>query len=359
MITDWPRALEAPAAHALIRCRPEDFLVSEELGFEPSGEGEHVFLYLQKRNLNSMELLQRLAALSGVPERDIGVSGLKDRNAVTRQWFSVGMAGRQEPDWMALEAGGDVQLLQRGRHTRKLRRGVHRANRFRLQLRNVSGERAALEQRLQQVRAQGAPNYFGEQRFGRGGANLEQARRWALGGGRRLTRAKRSLYLSALRAFLFNTILAQRVAAGSWDIPCDGDVCILRGSRSLFTCGLVDDELRERARLGDLHPGLPLWGGGASAASPARALQQREALAQHRPLCDFLEREGLELSWRPARLLADDFCWQFCDDGALQLDFALGAGAYATALLAEIVRYEQGGQPEIQQDSLPGTQQGT
>lgn len=357
MTNVWPRAWGTPPARALIRCRPEDFLVSEELGFELSGEGEHVFLYLQKRNLNSMELLQRLAALSGVPERDIGVSGLKDRNAVTRQWFSVGLAGRPEPDWTALQAGGDVQLLQRGRHTRKLRRGVHRANRFRLLLRAVSGDRAALEQRLQQVREQGAPNYFGEQRFGRGGAGLEQAQRWALTGGRRLTRARRSLHLSALRAFLFNTVLAERVVAGNWNIPCEGDVVMLRGSRSLFTCAQVDEELLSRARLGDVHPGLPLWGRGVSAAAPARALQQREALAQHRLLCEVLEREGLELSWRPARLLADDFCWQFCDDGALQLDFALGAGAYATALLAEIVQYQQGGQPEIQQDARPDRQQ--
>jgi tRNA pseudouridine13 synthase len=243
-------------------------------------------------------------------------------------------------------------VLQLGRHSRKLRRGVHRANRFRLVLRGVSGERAALEERLQQVRQQGAPNYFGEQRFGRDGATLAQARRWAAGGGRRQTRARRSLHLSALRAFLFNTALAERVRAGSWGTPCDGDVCMLHGSRSLFTCERVDDELRARARLGDVHPGLPLWGRGVSLASPSRALQQRETLAEHRDLCEFLEREGLALSWRPARLLADDFCWQFCDDGALQLDFALGAGAYATALLAEIVQYEQGEQAEIQQDSL-------
>ena len=342
MITAWPRARGVPPARALIRCQPEDFAVSEELGFELSGEGEHVFLYLQKRNLNTMELLQRLAELSGVSERDIGVSGLKDRNAVTRQWFSVGMAGRQEPDWHVLEGAGDVQILERGRHSRKLRRGVHRANRFRLVLRALSGERSALEQRLQQVRTQGAPNYFGAQRFGRNGATLEQAHRWAQGGGRRLTRTKRGLYLSALRAFLFNTTLAVRVEDGSWNIICDGDVCMLQGSRSLFSCDLVDDELLARANAGDIHPGLPLWGRGISAASPARALQQRESLADHLPLCEFLEGEGLDLSWRPARLLADDFCWQFCDDGALQLDFALSAGVYATALLAEIVQFEQG-----------------
>jgi tRNA pseudouridine13 synthase len=347
MTTSWPSAWGNPPSRALIRCQPEDFTVSEELGFDLSGEGEHVFLYLQKRNLNTMELLQRLAAASGVPQRDIGVSGLKDRNAVTRQWFSIGMAGRTEPDWQVLEAAGDVQLLERGRHSRKLRRGVHRSNRFRLMLRAVTGERDALEQRLQQVSQGGVPNYFGAQRFGRNGATLEQARRWARSGGRRLTRAKRGFFLSALRAYLYNTVLAARVVAGNWNTLSDGDVCILQGTRSQFTCGIVDEELRSRASSGDVHPGLPLWGRGTSPASPERDLQQREALAEHMPLCNFLESEGLELAWRPARQLADDFCWQFCDDGALQLDFALGAGCYATALLAEIVQFEQGTSGDI------------
>jgi len=342
MSPDWPRAWGAPSARVLIRCRPEDFTVSEELGFEPSGEGEHVFLYLQKRNLNSTELLQRLAALGGVPERDIGVSGLKDRNAVTRQWFSLGLAGRAEPDWSALEEPGDVRVLQRVRHDRKLRRGVHRANRFRLLLREVDGERAALEARLLQVREEGVPNYFGEQRFGRDGATLEQARQWAGGGGRRLTRSRRSLYLSALRSYLFNIALAARVRDGSWNRVSAGDVCILQGTRSLFTCTALDRELSLRVERGDVHPGLPLWGRGRSRASPECTRAVLESLAEEGALCDFLERQGLELSWRPSRLVADDFCWQFCDDGSLQLDFALGAGAYATALLAEIVQYQQG-----------------
>ncbi len=339
MMPDWPRARGVPPAAALIRSRPEDFQVTEELGFTPSGEGEHVFLYLQKRQLNTLELLQRVAALSGVPERDIGISGLKDRNAVTRQWFSVGMAGRPEPDWHQLEVGGDVRLLRRERHLRKLRRGVHRANRFRLVLRELDGDRAALQQRLEQVRRAGVPNYFGEQRFGHGGSTLEQARRWARTGGRRVTRARRSLYLSALRAYLFNTLLARRVEVGDWADVVDGDVCALQGSRSLFRCEHADSDLRQRAVAGDLHPALPLWGRGGENAFGERALQLGEMLQHESELCAFLERAGLELDWRPARLLADDFCWQFCDDGDLQLDFALGAGAFATALLAEIVRY--------------------
>jgi tRNA pseudouridine13 synthase len=342
MTADWPRAWGAPPASARIRTSPEDFLVCEELGFELSGTGEHVFLYLQKRNLNSMELLTRISRLSGTAERDIGISGLKDRNAVTRQWFSVGLAGRAEPDWQALEAGGDVQVLVQGRHLRKLRRGVHKANRFTLLLRELVGDRDALEQRLQLVHDQGVPNYFGEQRFGRDGATLAQARRAMSSGGRRLTRNKRGLYLSALRSFLFNTLLGARVEAGNWNSILDGDVCMLQGSRSLFSCELVDEEIRERAMRGDIHVGLPLWGQGLSPASLERSGAQRDELAQYPDICDFLEKAGLELAWRPARLLADDFCWEFCDDGSLQLEFALGAGAYATALLAELVQYNPG-----------------
>jgi len=341
MMPSWPRAWSEPAGSALIRSRPEDFRVDEELGFELSGEGEHCFLYLQKRQLNSMELVQRVSALSGVPPRDIGVSGLKDRNAVTRQWVSVGMAGRAEPDWRALESGGDITVVQTGRHARKLRRGVHRANRFALVLREIDGAVATLEARLQKLRDCGVPNYFGEQRFGRAGATLEQAQRW-MRGGRRISREKRSLYFSALRACVFNQLLASRVRSGSWSAILPGDVCMLHGTRSVFGCGEVTDDIERRARAGDIHPGLPLWGRGWARAATGFGAGQLDLPVDCRATCDFLEASGLDLSWRPARLMPDDFCWEFCDDGTLRLDFSLGAGGYATALLAEFVRYKEG-----------------
>jgi len=341
MMPPWPRAWGSLPGSASIRCCPEDFKVSEQLGFELSGAGEHCFLYVQKRQLNSMELLQRLSALSGAAPRDIGLSGLKDRNAVTRQWFSVGMAGRAEPDWHALEAGGDVQVVAMGRHLRKLRRGVHRANRFTLVLRALTGERAALEQRLEKLRDAGVPNYFGEQRFGRNGSTLEQARRW-MHSGRRLSRDKRSLYFSALRAYVFNRLLALRVENGDWNAINPGDVCLLRGTRSFFTCAEVNDDIRARARGGDIHPGLPLWGRGQASVDAMFGARQADTLAECRDICDFLEESALDLAWRPARMVPDDFCWQFCDDETLQLDFSLGAGSYATALLAEFVQYKEG-----------------
>jgi tRNA pseudouridine13 synthase len=341
MIELWPGAWGPVPGDALIRCRAEDFQVSEHLGFELSEEGEHCFLHLQKRQLNTIELVQRLSVLSGVPPRDVGYSGLKDRNAVTRQWFSLGMAGHIEPDWRALEAAGDVQVLQVGRHSRKLKRGVHRANRFTLILRELTGQRAMLEQRLKTIRDQGAPNYFGEQRFGRNGSTLEQARRW-MRSRRRISREKRSLYFSAMRAYVFNRMLALRVERGDWNAVLSGDVCMLHGTRSRFTCDAVDEDIRKRVASGDIHPGLPLWGRGHAGIDPRFLEQQAPSLAECKDICEFLHASGLELAWRSARLLPDDFCWQFCDDDTLQLEFSLGPGCYATALLAEFVHFKEG-----------------
>ena len=340
MMQPWPRAWGSVPGAALIRCCPQDFKVNEELGFELSGEGEHVFLYLRKRQLNTLELVERLGKLSGVAERDIGYSGLKDRNAVTRQWISLGMAGRPEPDWGVLEQDGNVEVLEVARHSRKLRRGVHRANRFTLVLRELVGEPAALEQRLGQIRDNGVPNYFGEQRFGRNGSTLEQARRW-LCSGRKISRNKRSLYFSALRAFVFNQLLAARVESGSWNRVVAGDVCLLRGTRSFFSCDEVNEDIRSRVAAGDLHPGLPLWGNAKTGEAMPPIIDEAGVLSDCRDICEFLEKSDLALAWRPARLLPDDFHWQFCDDGSLQLDFALGAGSYATAVLAEFVHYTE------------------
>ncbi|MBE9539514.1 MAG: tRNA pseudouridine(13) synthase TruD [Proteobacteria bacterium] len=345
MTLAWPAVAGTPTAAALLRSSPDDFQVFEQLGFELSGEGEHVFLHLQKRELNSMELLQRIARLSGIPARDIGMSGLKDRNAICQQWFSVRMAGREEPNWLELEQASDVKVLQVGRHLRKLKRGVHKANRFMLRLRDLRGDRDDLAQRLLRVKDQGFPNYFGEQRFGRNGSSLAQARLWLDAGGRKISRTKRSLFLSAMRAFLFNSLLASRIEQGNWNRLLDGDVCALQGSRSLFGCELADEEIQARARCGDIHPALPLWGRGRQLASDDRAAQQAAVLANESlvpggtEICAFLERMGLELSYRPARALLDDFSWQFCDDGGLQLDFTLGTGSYATSLLAELLQY--------------------
>ncbi|PLW82300.1 tRNA pseudouridine(13) synthase TruD [Kineobactrum sediminis] len=344
MSNNWPRVSPVLPARGVLRSVPEDFVVREQLGFEPEGEGEHVFLHLQKRGLNTQDLLQRVSGVSGIHLRDIGYSGLKDRNAVTSQWVSVRMAGREEPDWQRLASQGDIDVLACARHTRKLKRGVHRSNHFELRLRKLEGDLAALEQRLQLLRQHGVPNYFGEQRFGRGGSTLVQARQWQQrdGGGRKLSHNQRSLLLSALRGQLFNTVLAQRVREGTWDRILAGDVCMLQGSRSLFSCTSVDADIEARAASGDIHPGLPLWGRGRVLQAEPQLAQQAMALAEETSVCRFLESAGLALAYRSARLLPDDFNWQFCDDGSLLISFSLAPGSYATAVLAELIEHREG-----------------
>lgn len=346
MTLSWPRAGGPPVGSGVLRSCPEDFQVREELGFEPSGAGEHAFLYLQKRELNSADLVERVARLSGVEQRNIGISGLKDRNAVTQQWLSVGLAGAPEPNWQGLEDNGDIQVLEVNRHQRKLRRGVHKSNRFCLRLREFRGDREAVEARLALLQTQGVPNYFGEQRFGRNGNTLQQALEQVRSEGRRgrkLSRRKRGLFYSALRGYLFNEFLARRVETDTWNKIASGDVCILEGSRSNFICEDVDAAINERCEQADVHPGLPLWGSRGSRSESASYVRATQILEQsdseNAATSAYLESEGLELSWRATRLMPHDFCWQFCDDDSLQLDFALGAGCYATALLAEFVDY--------------------
>ncbi len=343
MIPAWPRAWGSAQGTAVLRRRPEDFQVVEVLGFDLSGEGEHAFLHLQKCELNTLDLVKRVARIAGVPARDVGYSGLKDRNAQTSQWLSVGLAGRPEPDWGALETDGKVRVLASGRHLRKLKRGVHRANAFRLRLAEFQGDRDSLESRLSLIAHSGVPNYFGRQRFGRNGATLAQARSWLSSGGRRIARNRRSLYLSALRGLCFNELLAQRVAAGTWQQPQVGDAVALAGSRSLFRAD-GEEDLADRAHSGDVHPALPLWGRGQPVAAPETHASQGEALAGLADVQAFLEAQGLDLAYRAARLIPDDFCWRFCDDGSPVLEFSLGAGCYATAIVDELVQYSEGDQ---------------
>lgn len=168
---------------------------------------------------------RQIARLAGVETRDVGYCGLKDRHALTRQWFSVYLPKGPEPDWSELNSDS-VQVIEISRHRQKLRRGQHRANQFVLWLRDVSGDRGAVEQRLKCAAGQGVPNYFGEQRFGIDAGNLQAAERMLVAGSKIKNRSKKSMVLSAARAWLFNQVLAARVEQGLWQQPLEGDVLI-------------------------------------------------------------------------------------------------------------------------------------
>jgi tRNA pseudouridine13 synthase len=341
----WPSPRGRAAATARLRASPEDFQVDELLGFAPEGSGEHLFLQLRKRGLDSEEVARRIARWASVAPRAVSYAGRKDRHAVTSQWFSVQLPGRADPDPAELAGDDALAVLASARHPRKLRRGVHRGNTFRLRLRELAAAtggdvRAVLEPRLADLARRGAPNYFGEQRFGSGGSNLAQARRWRDGGRAPRGRSRRGMLLSALRSHAFNTLLAERVRAGDWDTVAPGDVCQLAGSRSLFAHDGSAD-LAARAAAGDLHLALPLPGRGARLENAAARARQDAAWAALAADIAHLERAGVELAYRAARVIPGDFAWEFCEDGSLSLAFTLATGSFATAVVAELVDYSQ------------------
>lgn len=325
-----------PVGTGRLRSRPEDFEVEEILGFKPDGEGQHVLLWVQKRDTNTDWLAGRLARFAGVKRRDVGYAGLKDRHAVTRQWFSVDLAGRDAPDWSMLDLEG-VTVLRAERHGRKLRRGTLQGNRFRLVIREVAAKPSVLEERLATVQRLGVPNYFGAQRFGRNGANLQAAA--AMFRGRKIRdRHARSLYLSAARSRVFNDILHVRVQRGDWNRPLAGDVMMLAGTRSHFLAGEADAELARRVREFDIHPTGPLWGRGELPTQAEARAMEAELPRRHPVFCQGLEQAGLEQERRPLRLPVPDLGWTIDPDArTLTLTFTLPAGAYATTVLREIV----------------------
>jgi len=317
----WTRAHGSPLFAAAIRTTPAEFDVAEELGFEFDGEGEHDYLYVEKTATNTEWLSRQLAQFADVPAKDVGYSGLKDRHAVTRQWFSV--PRWNSPSWDDVEIEG-VSILDIQRHSKKLRRGAHKANRFRIVMRGELPPNAELEHRLALIRKLGVPNYFGEQRFGRGGGNIELANSWAAG--KRLPRHKRSIAISSARSFLFNEQLHARVEEGSWNQIQTGDVASLEGSRSVFDVEQVDDTLRKRCAELDIHPAGLLWGDGAAS---------EEAPPGHDTWLRALSKARVKAAYRSLRLRVMDFEWQLGDE-ALTLRFGLSRGAFATSVLREI-----------------------
>jgi tRNA pseudouridine13 synthase len=342
LLTDFllPYAYGNPLFKGLLRVDPEDFFVEEQLSFEPEGEGEHIFLWIEKKNLNTEQVAKILAQFSGVAARQVSYSGMKDKRAVTRQWFSVHLPGKSMPDWQSLEQPG-LQIKTAIRHRKKLKRGAHVSNRFIIRLKNCEGDVVALQLRLDQIAKAGVPNYFGEQRFGREGRNLLQAKQW-FKGELRLKRHQRGIILSSVRSFLFNQILARRVSDQSWDSIIEDEVLILNGSNSVFTyidCSEIEREgLNQRLHEGDIHPTGMLYG--------RQKPQVKTLAAEHAVLSQFpeftagLESHDLDAQRRSLRLIPKNMQLGYSEAGALEFSFELPKGTYATTVLRELVQYE-------------------
>ena len=309
---------------------PEDFDVSENLKFEPEGQGDHVYLYVQKTGANTEWLQRQLARIAELSVKDVGYAGLKDRHAVCRQWFSLYSPHR---DLTFQELPEGIQVLTQTRGKKKLKQVAVRSNTFKLKIYYSNIDKIKLNQQLTVIRERGFPNFFGNQRFGKDAANLNAL--LAVAKGKRLKPALRSLAISAGRSYLFNLMLNARVKQNTWDQWIEGDVAILNDSRSIFPVEIVDEELSRRLREFDIHPALPLYGLGEWPSQHEQRLLEQNVYSENPELVKALEKLKIEIMPRAGRVLPRDMQWTI-EDECLQISFTLGAGSFATTLLEQV-----------------------
>lgn len=320
-LPQWPNAYPASGASATLKLLNEDFIVTELPQQLPSGAGEHIWLDIEKNGANTAFVAQQLAEAAGVQDMDVGYAGLKDRYAITRQWFSIylpnGKGKGETPDLTQLQHP-EFKVLSQSRHVKKLRPGDLLGNRFRIVLRDVTGGPGAieaLESNLKSVASQGVPNYFGAQRFGFEGGNVEQGRAMLAREIRVRNPKKKGIYLSAVRSFVFNEVLALRIQQGLWGKTLTGDVM---------------DEVGQ--------PTGPLWGRGrVTTTDQAQALENGVA-ERHATLCDGMEHAGLDQDRRALVASPVDMSWEWLQADQLALTFSLSAGNYATSVLNELLQ---------------------
>lgn len=321
---------------------PATFEVEELPAYLPSGAGEHLYLWIEKRGLTTAAAIATLARALGVRAQDVGAAGLKDRHAVTRQWLSVhGVPEARVPAPGPLDA--DLHVLALSRHRNKLRTGHNRGNRFRVVLQEVApGEHAELAARWRALCAQGFPNRYGVQRFGRDGDNAEAARALLRGELRLPDPRQRRLLLSALQSAVFNRVLERRLTEGLLDRVLPGDVLRKRASGGLF---FSPDPGVDQARLdaGEVETTGPLPGAEVLAPPPgsaAAALEEEAARAEGLTpeVLPGLARlmPGARRPLRTRLLPGEPAEWLDLGEQRVALRFALPSGSYATEVVAAL-----------------------
>ena len=371
-----PQPTQPPLKQATYKAHATDFVVNEILPLDFTGEGEHLWLHIEKLGMNTVYLAKLLSEWAEIPLRDVGYSGLKDRHALTTQWFSLRIPKKQLPEseFAPVDIGVNesVTILTQQWHNKKLNRATHRANQFIITLRDIqfadlkvtaseqdlSSEKSnkdAVEQHLAHISTTGVPNYFGPQRFGRNGNNVREAlslfARPAPESRPQPKKSKRkqapreqnSMELSAARSLIFNEILAARVRDGSWNTGLAGEVFNLDGSGSIFASAAIDDTLQARLASSDIHPTAVLWGVGNDKVSGAAAAIEND-IVQKDPLlhqlATGLEKRDIKAQRRALRLPIEELSWEWQDtdgDLILVLSFTLTTGSFATSVLSSLV----------------------
>lgn len=325
--------LGKPQQAGRLKAEFADFIVKEELGYSLAGEGEFVAVKVRKTNANTLFVGEKLAEFAGVSAKNMSYAGLKDRHAITEQWFCLHLAGKATPDFSQFQLD-DVEILEITRHNRKIRVGSLDGNHFELLLRDVV-ESDELTLRLDRLQAVGFPNYFTEQRFGRDGYNLTQAQRWAGGEIQVNDRKKRSFYLSAARSEIFNLIVSDRIAAGLVDQVLEHDIVQLAGSNSWFVAQANEfEELNKRLDSGDILLTAALIG--ENSLEQTASERERAIVAEQTLLLNLMKKARMNAARRAMLCKPENLRWQFEPEG-LRLQFFLPAGSYATGLVRELM----------------------
>lgn len=325
-----------PQSTGLLKASPEDFVVVEDLGFEPDGEGEHILVRILKSGCNTRFVADALAKFLKIHVREVSFAGQKDKHAVTEQWLCARVPGKEMPDLSAFQLEG-CKVLEYARHKRKLRLGALKGNAFTLVLREVS-HRDEVESRLQAINTGGVPNYFGAQRFGIGGSNLQGALRWAQSDAPVRDRNKRSFWLSAARSALFNQIVSERLKKTDFNQVVDGDALQLAGRGSWFVATQEElAELQRRVDEKELMVTASLPGSGEWGTQRDALTFEQSAIAEECELQSLLLREKVEASRRAMLLYPQQLSWNWWDDVTVELRFWLPAGSFATSVVRELI----------------------
>lgn len=327
------QAYEQTNICGVVKATPNDFKVIEALSFEPCGEGEHIYCYVQKNNMDTERVAKQLAQFGQVPIKQVSYAGLKDKHAITEQWFSIHLPGKHTPDFLSI-ADPSFKVLKQQRHIKKLQRGALIGNHFEICLRDISGNIDIIAERIEQLR-QGFPNYFGLQRFGREGYNLTRAQALFFEQQKIKNRHLKSLIYSATRSWLFNRYLATRVNNKTWNTLIKGDLATLSGTNSIFKCDELTDELLQRVKAKDICASGLLWGKTSSTQFQSLAEQFKAQLDIAPTWFEALERHDLQMATRPLICWPKNLHYQLREQNLL-LSFFLPKGSYATVLIREI-----------------------
>jgi tRNA pseudouridine13 synthase len=344
-----------PLPRGRIKERPEDFVVEEIPAYEPSGAGGHVFVRFTKTDRTTLDAVRDIARALGCDPRAAGFAGMKDRRAVTTQTISLQAPRGVDAQDLAERARGltiaGISVHEAKPHEHKMKPGHLAGNRFAVALRGVPAERVPeVARALDRIAAEGVPNAFGAQRYGRHGDNASRALAWLRDGDPAPSRDPRlqRLLWSSLQSAVFDAVLAARVTDGTWATPLEGDLLKLRSSGGLFVCADVHTDC-ERAHRGDVAPTGPIVGARMRWAEGVPGeLERRECSRMLGDGFDFARVRRLgEGSRRALRMWAEGLRYEVehAPDGhaapCMRVYFVLPKGAYATTVLRAAVELEE------------------